>query len=73
MSKQYIDQLDRYFFFNSADELLDEFEEIKDEKIKLRVKNKFGTVLREANELIDTGCRFAEALEAIKVECEDVE
>ena len=73
MSKQYIDQLDRYFFYNSADELLDEFEEIKDEKIKLRVKNKFGTVLREANELIDTGCRFAEALEAIKVECEDVE
>ena len=73
MSKQYIDQLDRYSFFNSADELLDEFEEIKDEKIKLRVKNKFGTVLREANELIDTGCRFAEALEAIKVECEDVE
>ena len=73
MSKQYIDQLDRYFFFNSADELLNEFEEIKDEKIKLRVKNKFGTVLREANELIDTGCRFAEALEAIKVECEDVE
>ena len=49
MSKQYIDQFDRYFFFNSADELLDEFEEIKDEKIKLRVKNKFGTVLREAN------------------------
>lgn len=73
MSKRYIDQLDRYFFYNSADELLDEFEEIKDEKIKLRVKNKFGTVLREANELIDTGCRFAEALEAIKVECEDVE
>lgn len=73
MSKQYIDQLDRYFFYNSADELLGEFEEIKDEKIKLRVKNKFGTVLREANELIDTGCRFAEALEAIKVECEDVE
>lgn len=73
MSKQYIDQLDRYFFYNSADELLDEFEEIKDEKIKLRVKNKFGTVLREANELIDTGCKFAEALEAIKVECEDVE
>ena len=73
MSKQYIDQLDRYFFFNSADELLDEFEEIKDEKIKLRVKNKFGTVLREANELIDTGCRFAEALEPIKGECEDVE
>ena len=73
MSKQYIDQLDRYFLYNSADELLDEFEEIKDEKIKLRVKNKFGTVLREANELIDTGCRFAEALEAIKVECEDVE
>ena len=73
MSKQYIDQLDRYFLYNSADELLDEFEEIKDEKIKLRVKNKFGTVLREANELIDKGCRFAEALEAIKVECEDVE
>lgn len=73
MSKRYIDQLDRYFFYNSADELLDEFEEIKDEKIKLRVKNKFGTVLREANELINTGCRFAEALEAIKVECEDVE
>ena len=73
MSKQYIDQLDTYFFNNSVDELLDEFEEIKDEKIKLRVKNKFGTVLREANELIDTGCRFAEALEAIKVECEDVE
>ena len=73
MSKQYIDQLDRYFLYNSADELLDEFEEIKDEKIKLRVKNKFGTVLKEANELIDTGCRFAEALEAIKVECEDVE
>ena len=73
MSKQYIDQLDRYFFFNSADELLDEFEEIKDEKIKLRVKNKFETVLREANDLIDNGCRLAEALEAIKGECEDVE
>lgn len=72
MSKQYIDQLDRYFFYNSADELLDEFEEIKDEDIRLRVKNKFETVLREANELIDTGCKFAEALEAIKVECEDV-
>lgn len=73
MSKRYIDQLDTYFFDNSAEELLDEFEEIKDEKIKLRVKNKFGTVLREANELIDTGCRFADALDAIKVECEDVE
>lgn len=73
MSKRYIDQLDTYFFNNSADELLDEFEEIKDEDIRRRVKNKFGTVLREANELIDTGCRFADALDAIKVECEDVE
>ena len=73
MSKQYIDQLDTYFFNNSVDELLDEFEEIKDEKIKLRVKNKFGTVLREANEFSDNGCRCAEAVEAIKGECEDVE
>lgn len=73
MSKQYIDQLDTYFFNNSVDELLDEFEEIKDEEIRLRVKNKFETVLREANDLIDNGYRFAEALEAIKVECEDVE
>ena len=73
MSKQYIDQLDTYFFNNSVDELLDEFEEIKEEDIRLRVKNKFGTVLREANDLIDNGCKFAEALEAIKGECEDVE
>ena len=73
MSKQYVDQLDTYFFNNSVDELLDEFEEIKNEDIRLRVKNKFETVLREANDLIDNGYRFAETLEAIKTECEDVE
>lgn len=73
MSKQYIDQLDTYFFNNSVDELLDEFEEIKDEEIRIRIKNKFETVLREANDLIDNGYRFAEALEAIKVECEAME
>ena len=73
MSKQYVDQLDTYFLDNSADELLDEIEGIKDEEMKLRVKNKFETVFREANELINKGYRFAEALEVIKLECEDVE